>query len=154
MEYKIVNKPEIKLIGIECLTDVEECSGPNNPAKALWKKFMERLGEIKHRKGTLFYGASFVTGECSFRYMAAVEVENFEDIPEGMVKATAPPEKYAVWTHKGRLETLKNTYGYLYEKGMPESGLKQKKDFWLEMYDERFKEDSDDSEMDLYIPVE
>jgi predicted transcriptional regulator YdeE len=36
---------------------------------------------------------------------------------------------------------------------MPATGLKQKS-IWLEVYDERFKEDSEDSIMEIWVSVE
>lgn len=149
----VIEKGEMKVVGMEIDTSVQECI-ENNKCPGLWEDFMKRASEIKNRKDEkVCLGASKVTGECSFKYIACVEVTDFEDIPEGMVQWTIPASKYAVYTHKGKVINLSKTYAYLYEKVMPQSGLKQK-DVWIEHYDERFKEDSDDSEMDILISVE
>ena len=154
MEYKIVEKQEFKVVGMDCQTSVQECMGEANKLPALWEKFVGKVNEVKNRSDAkVFYGLCLAGEECSFKYTACVEVSDFEDVPEDMVKETVPSAKFAVFTHKGKLSELGKTYEEIYEKGMPESGLKQKK-IWLELYDERYGKDSDDSEIDIYVEVE
>ncbi len=150
---KRVARDEFKVIGLECHTSVQECSGPKNPAPKLWADFRKRLSEIKTRKSDKFYGVSCVTGECDFKYIVGVEVEDFKGIPANMVEAIVPAANYAVFEHKGTLKTLPKTYAKLYEKDMPATGLKQR-EFWLEVYDKRFKENSKDSVMEIWVAVE
>ncbi len=151
---EIKEKGEFKVVGIEIKTNVQECID-NNPHPKLWGDFMERVGEIKNRVGEIYYGVSkeISKQECSFTSMACVEVSSLEDIPEGMVGKTVPASKYAVFEHKGKVEDLTKTYERLYEKDMPKTGLKQK-DIWLEVYDDRFKVDSEDSVMEIWVSVE
>ncbi|MFC1691585.1 GyrI-like domain-containing protein [Nanoarchaeota archaeon] len=156
MEPKIIEKPEFKIVGLEITTTVQECMGDKQRITQLWKNFMSRLGEIKNQvNGKVHYGYSITISkkECSFRHIACVEVSEFEDVPEDMVKETVPASKYAVWTHKGDIKRIGETYGRLYEKDMPESGLMQK-EFWFELYDDRFNENTEDSECDIYVAVE
>jgi AraC family transcriptional regulator len=147
---EILEKNEFKLVGYDIETSVQGCSAV---LPDLWIKFMQDLDKIKGKKGEYNYGLCRVTGECSFRYVASVEVENFDGVPEGMVKEVVPPQKYAKFTHRGKLTELGKTYWKIQSKLLPESGLKQKKDFWFELYDDRFDQISDDSEMDIYIPI-
>jgi AraC family transcriptional regulator len=62
--------------------------------------------------------------------------------------------KVAKFIHRGKLEGLKDTYGKIMNDWLPTAGLELE---WskptLEMYDERFKEDSDDSECEIWVPV-
>ncbi len=150
---KIVEKEAFKIVGMEIETTVQECI-EDSKLSSLWERFMARFLEVKDKvnEGTHF-GACFVTGECSFKYLAAVEVTSFDNIPQGMVKAEIAASKYAVFTHKGPLSKLNETYGKLYEKDMPESGLKQK-NFWFEFYREKVYEESPNVELELWIAVE
>ena len=150
---KTAEKEEFKVIGLECHTNVQECASGNSPAPKLWEDFLKRSGEIKNRKGKEFYGVSCVTGECSFKYIVGVVVGDFKDVPINMVEAIVPKSKYVIFEHKGTLKSLPETYRKLYEKDMPATGLKQK-DVWLEVYDERFKMDSEDSVMEILVAVE
>jgi AraC family transcriptional regulator len=149
---KTTERENIKIVGIECHTTVEECMKDNKMPK-LWKKFMATEKKIKNRVDGRYYGMCIAEGECGFRYIAGVEVKDFNKIPKGFVKFEAPKSKYAVFTHKGNLDKLNETYGRIYEKDMPASKLKQK-NIWFELYDERYKHDSDNSEFDIYCSVE
>ena len=85
--------------------------------------------------------------------MACVEVENTDNLPETMKSQVVPAAKYFVVTHKGKVETLGETYCAI-EKEMKALNLEEDKTkIWLEIYDERFKENSDDSEFDIYSPL-
>lgn len=70
-----------------------------------------------------------------------------------MVGKVVPSSRYAVYTHKGSGESLRETYDYIYGSWLPKSGYEIngiKYDF--ELYDERF-DNSPSSEMDIYIPI-
>ncbi len=154
MEMEIKEKAGFKVVGIGIDTSVQECI-KNNKIPALWKKFIDELWMINNRvDGKNFYGLSLTTGECSFNHIACVEVSNIDEVPKDMVAKEIPGSRYAVWTYKGKMPGLTEAYRWLYEEGMPKSGLKQKKDLWLEKYDERYKDDSDESIMEIWIPIE
>ena len=71
-----------------------------------------------------------------------------------MVIREIPAYKYAVFTHHGKLDTLHDTYKYIYETWFPQSGLElTSPHFDMEVYDNRFKLESDKSEFDIYIAV-
>lgn len=62
--------------------------------------------------------------------------------------------KYAVFTHKGKLDTLHMTYEFIWGTWVLCSGyeIDLRDDF--EFYDERFLgPDQDASEFDIYIPI-
>ncbi len=150
MDYKIVNVTEFKVIGMEYRgTDTE-------PIKQLWCDIMPRYQEIKANSEEVCYGVCEMI-DCKtmeFTYLASRPVDNFDNIPNGMVSKTVPAGKYAVFTHKGKLDILKATYEYIYGEWIKSGAqkLRQAPDF--ELYDKRFKFGEDDSEMDIYVPIE
>jgi len=160
MEPKIVTKEEFKVIGMECKTTLKDNKIPD-----LWQRFMPRMGEIKNKVNPkVGYGVcrnegnicfdSF-TDETEFESLACFEVSSFDYVPAGMVTRTIPKNRYAVFTHKGELANLRETYGYIYGTWLPGSGyglVKEGYDF--ELYDERFDPaDQKNSETDIYIPI-
>lgn len=144
-------KKSFKVVGIEVETTVQECMSKDNPCPKLWEDFMKRYKEIKNTVGGTMYGLCIATGECSFKYVACMEVRNFSSVPKGMVKHDVPAGKYYVHEHKGTLDKLGEAYGMLTEKfkkeGIKETGI------WFELYDERFKLDSDDSIMEIWCAI-
>lgn len=126
---------------------------------ALWDKYFPRGDEIPTRLGLIHFGVCFKgEGEKSHPdecfYLAGAEVQSIDEVPEGMMAMTIPAGRYAVFTHKGKLEKLSFTMKYIYGSWLPKSGENLRDAPDLEIYDKRFKLDSEDSEIDIYIPVE
>ena len=84
----------------------------------------------------------------------SAETLDNETMPAGMVYREVPEYKYAVFTHHGKLDHLGETYEYIYNTWLPQSGLEVHPDkFDMELYDERFIPDSDDSAFDIYVAI-
>ena len=152
MNYKVIERDEIKLVGM-----MERIVMPNNTIGQLWGKFNSRFGEIKNIVNNMAcYGVADNMAEPNnFDETVATEVSDFEDIPEGMITKVIPARKYLVFTHKGLLAdgSLMKTYEKIYSEILPTLEFKVDNDFNFELYDERFKHDSEDSEFDIYIPI-
>ncbi|MFH1770627.1 MAG: GyrI-like domain-containing protein [archaeon] len=158
MDYKIVEKDEFLVVGIPVKVSLND-EGYQKKIMQTWMDIMPRVDEIKNRSSELFFGicdtsCGIERDECSFESIAAVEVSKIEDVPEGMTSKKVPAAKYFVATHKGRVEKLGQTWGAI-EQEMKTQDLKEDRaKIFFELYDERFKMDSDESEIDLYTPLE
>jgi predicted transcriptional regulator YdeE/DNA-binding transcriptional MerR regulator len=153
MEPKITTKPSFKSIGLSYIGKNEKGQIPQ-----MWGVFNQRYPEIKTNDDSCCYGLCFSTVESAqegeFEYIAAAEVEHDQDIPEGMVYREVPAYKYAVFTHHGKLDKLHETYKYIYETWLPQSNLRLHPDkFDMELYDERFIPDSEESAFDIYVAL-
>ncbi len=157
MVPKIVMRDDIKLIGMEYFGN-----NANGEIPQLWGVFIPRSGEIKNAAPNgAFYGVCECKceGECqcgnggSFLYTAAREVTSLDAVPEGMISRTLPPAKYAVFTHRGPIATLNQTFEKIYTEWLAANNLVPNAAYGFEYYDERFKEDAPDSELDIYVPV-
>ncbi|MHA2039734.1 MAG: GyrI-like domain-containing protein, partial [Promethearchaeota archaeon] len=87
---------------------------------------------------------------------AANEVTKVDEIPEGMITETIPAQKYAVFTHLGKITNLGETFQYMLGDWVSNNTRYKRVQFVaaLEWYGERYNIDSDDSELDLYLPIE
>jgi AraC family transcriptional regulator len=65
-----------------------------------------------------------------------------------------PAGRHAIFVHKGKLDTLGDTMDFIYNSWLPASGEKQRDAPDLEIYGEKFDMNSDDSEMEICIPIE
>lgn len=125
----------------------------------LWRIYLQRAGEIKHRIGPGDVGlcepllAEVKGHPDEYFYMAGTEVERIEDVPAGMTAKTIPAGRFAVFTHKGQIDKIEHTMRYIFGSWLPRSGEELREAADLEVYDHRFKYGSDDSELDIYIPV-
>lgn len=126
----------------------------------LWQTYMPRKHEIKNGMSSNDLGVCFeVPAERQTRpdeclYVAAKEVSSIDEIPEGMEAFTIPAGEYAVFTHRGGVEKFELTMNYIFGSWLPSSGKKLRHAPDIEFYDHRFKLNSEDSELDVYIPIE
>ena len=151
MEYTQIHLPAIKFVGISVDTSPEKVQ---IDCPKVWGEFMSQCEKVKNQKDIMVHlGVSTQVNieTCTMKYAAGSEVIEFTDIPKGMEEIELPESEYFVFLHKGKLDTLGNTYGGIMEK-IEKLGKKQK-DFWIEKYDNRYKANSDDSEFEILVPI-
>ncbi|HZG78020.1 MAG TPA: GyrI-like domain-containing protein [Paenibacillus sp.] len=121
----------------------------------LWDVLIPMEGRIPHRsENNVSYGLCYDFDGERFSYMAAVRVDSFEEVPEGLEAKLVPAQTYAVFTHRGPIAGLQDTYERIHETWLAANGLRLAEGIDFERYDERFRGPmNDDSELDLYIPI-
>ena len=127
--------------------------------KDLWTKLGPRMKEIKGKKGWCAYGLCIEPDDYEktglFQYVACVEVENLDEIPMDMVGKIVPANTYAVFTHKGPVSGLRNTYENIFGNWINQADVEVIPGFDFELYDDRFTSPDDpNSEIDIYIPIQ
>lgn len=152
MEPEIVNKPEMKIVGIASKYD-------NNglDLQTLWCEFKPYIGNIENRIDANAFGIyeSYEENddEVSFSYVCAVAVSNFDQIPDGMTSRVIPEQTYARFTHKGSLKNLHDTLKYIWGSWLPKSKYEyvEKPDF--ELYPQGFNDEDPENKLYLHIPI-
>lgn len=158
MSPKIVTIPTKLLIGFSI-----EMSLAENKTQEIWKQLMPRLTEVKQAvSADLFslqiypedYFINF-TPFSTFIKWAAVEVKNFDGIPEGFQKTEIPAGKYAVFLHKGNTKMFAKTAQYIYGEWLPKSGytLANKPHFEV-LGDAYLGHENPESEEEVWIPIQ
>ena len=157
MTPKIVTIPAKKLIGYSV-----EMSLLDNKTFSIFSQLMPRLKEITNPKSAdIFcvqvyepdYFTNF-TPETLFTKWAAVEVKNFENIPEGFEKLEIPSGKYAVFLHKGNTEMFAKTAQYIYTEWLPNSGFQlDNKPHFEVLGDNYLGHENPESEEEVWIPI-
>ena len=154
MEPEIREISEFKIIGLQCQTEMGKTM---EDLPKLWDEYMGRLDEIKNRvDDKVGFGVSISDDPSSkkFTYLAGAEVTDDSNIPEGMTMIIIKPAKYVVFTHKGPIEKLGETYNNIWNEWLPKSNLKVNvKAPCLERYDDRFKDD-ESSIMEILFTLE
>ena len=160
MEPKILMKPAFKAVGLSYVGKNE-----NHEIPQMWGHFNQRSYQITSSDDNCCYGLCFSnpTGRTdletyepgTFDYVAACEVRNDQDIPEGMVYREVPEYKYLVFTHHGKIDKLGETYKYIFETWIPQSTYKVHPDkFDMEVYTNEFINDSDESKFYIYVAIQ
>ncbi|KKM21057.1 hypothetical protein LCGC14_1639260 [marine sediment metagenome] len=90
------------------------------------------------------------------RLIICNEVSQVEELPKGMITETIPKQKYAVFTHIGSLLNIAETHRYINNEWFSSNPKYERVPFNIEFewYDQRFSLVSEDSELDLYIPIQ
>ena len=155
MKVIITERERLKVIGMKISTTMKENSIPQ-----LWNDFIARMDEL----------TEIAVPDCSlgvclneinedhdeseiFDYLACKVVKDDSTIPSGMEYHEIPAQLVAVFTHLGTLDTLGETYDYIYDKWLPEGEYKIIDAAEVEWYDSRFKYGEEDSQIDIHIPI-
>lgn len=131
-------------------------SEKNNLAKKLpplWDAFVPRMAEIPGRVPGLTYGVVRQTGTDLLEYHAAVEVKRVTKIPQGMVHVRLPAARYARFTHRGHVAHVDKTVNYIYSSWLARSGMRHTQAADLELYDARYRPESEQSIIRYAIPI-
>lgn len=155
-EPKIIKKESIKLIGKRGSYTLEK-----NNIPGLWNQFFKQMNRISSIADGGTYGVSIykeendiinIEDDFNFDYLVGFQVESLDLIPKGMVGYEIPAMDFAVFTHRGLIKDLQDTYDYIYRTWLPSS------EYYF-VYAEHFEyrkadfKDSKDSETYIYIPI-
>lgn len=157
MTPKIVTIPAKKIIGYSV-----EMSLLDNKTFSIFNQLMPRLKEITNPKSAdIFcvqvyepdYFTNF-TPETIFTKWAAVEVKDFENIPDGFEKLEISGGKYAVFLHKGNTEMFAKTAQYIYAEWLPNSGFQLDNQPHFEVLGDNYLgHENPESEEEVWIPI-
>ena len=159
MQPEYLELDEMTVVGLSSIISMK-C----NLIPQLWERFMPRGKEIKNVAipGValeISYDMEKISKEGEkedwlFFDLIGYVVSSTDDIPEGMSYKIVPAHKYAKFVHKGPISKIMETYNYIHEEWLPESGHEHDLEACgVEWYDHRFKMDSEDSEYDIYVPI-
>ncbi|MES2592209.1 MAG: GyrI-like domain-containing protein [Bacteroidota bacterium] len=156
MEPRIENISEKKLVGHSLNMSLAADKTP-----LLWGSFMPKRKEIKNAISTDLMSVQVVdpfyfkelNPTKEFQKWAAVEVTDFNTVPEGMSTFTLPAGLYAVFIHKGPASTGAKTFQYIFENWLPQSAYAWDPRPHFELLGEKYKNNNPDSEEEIWIPV-
>ena len=156
MEHTIISKESFHIIGVELKTTTQD--GKNFvEIPQFWEKVLEE-GHIEKIPAKKFQDT--VLGICmdfepsgSFSYIIGSEVTSIENTPEDMVCKMIPAGNYAVFTARGKMPgSIQETFKYIYQEWLPNSGYQRANSADFELYDERCR-NAENAEVDIYVPI-
>ncbi len=148
MEPKFVTKPAFMLVGMKYFG-----KNQHQEISELWGKFVPHMNALADKPIRESFGwCGSMQNDGSFEYVAAVETTKAENLPEWAVVRMVAENTYAVFPHHGSLESMRDTYNYIYQTWLPQSGYTTLS-FDMEFYNDEFHDFSPDSVLYIYIPV-
>ncbi len=156
MLLRIETLTEKKLIGQQL-----KMSFANNKTTALWRHFMPRRKEIKNNIGSELYSIEIYSTqffnsfnpEIEFVKWAAIEVTDFNHIPDEMETFILPTGLYAIFLHKGPASEGIKTYRYIFEKWLPNADFVLDNRPHVAIMGEKYNNTAPNSEEEIAIPV-
>jgi AraC family transcriptional regulator len=157
MEPVIRILAEKKLVG-KCMTMT--LSG--NKTGELWRFFMQRRKEIKNNLTSDLFSIQIYdqsldfekfNQDTPFEKWAAVEVPDFDAIPDEMERFILPGGLYAVFIHRGAASSGPETFQYIYGTWLPDSEYLLDNRPHFEILGEKYKNEDPRSEEEVWIPV-
>ncbi len=155
-EPRIEMIPTKKLVGKRTTMCLAE-----NKTIDLWRSFQPRRNEILHRVSDELISlqnyssrvvSEFFRPDFTFEKWAAAEVSSFNDLPEGYEKLEIPAGNYAVFIHHGDASKAEQTFRYIFEKWLPESGFELDDRPHFEILGAKYKNNDPESEEEVWIP--
>jgi AraC family transcriptional regulator len=119
-----------------------------------WQRFHQSVQNIPGRIGKVAYGVCCNGDDAgNFDYIAGVEVSDFSDLPREFSRVRIPEARYAVFSHREHISTIRRTVNTIWNQWLPASGLKAADAPNFERYDENFDPLTGNGGLEIWIPV-
>ncbi len=119
-----------------------------------WQRFVPHIGNIPGAVGTTAFGVRYNRDEDgNFAYLCGVEVSDFSALPAELAHVRIPAQKYAVFSHREHISTIRSTWATIWTTWLPASGheLIDAPDF--ERYGEEFDPRTGTGGLELWVPI-
>lgn len=120
-----------------------------------WQRFLPHFGSIPGQKGRVAFGVRFNSDEeGNFDYLCGVEVSDFSAaLADDFTHIRIPAQKYAVFSHREHISTIRSTWATIWTAWLPESGheLVDAPDF--ERYGEEFDSRTGNGGLEIWLPI-
>jgi len=154
MEPTIETLPLKKLVGKRMRMSLS-----NNKTGELWRSFAPRRKEIHNNLTSEFFSMQVYDQPLDpgnlvqeFEKWAAVEVADFDAIPDGMESFVLPSGLYAVFHYKGS-STDTTIFQYIFGTWLPDSNYLLDNRPHFELLGDKYKNADPNSEEDIWIPI-
>jgi AraC family transcriptional regulator len=159
-------KPEITIISSTHILGIRfETSIDENCSVSMWEKLNQQITVFNDpqlsfcRRYEIYEVADSCSaqsfgGDCSINAFIGIEYPSRIKTEYGLQTKELSEGKYAKFVHVGTVDTLLNTYQYIWSVWFPKSGYELAEQDDFECYTERFLgPNNPHSEIDIYFPV-
>jgi AraC family transcriptional regulator len=120
-----------------------------------WERFLPYLGKVAGQVGGESYGVCWNSdAECNFDYLTGVAIGADAGLPQSFTQVQIPPQRYAVFTHRGHISSIGETLHGIWGKWLPTSGFRPAEGPCFERYTEDFDPQAGAGSVEIWIPIE
>jgi AraC family transcriptional regulator len=121
---------------------------------AQWQRFVPHLGHIPGQVGWTTYGVVCQTDDAgNMEYICGVEVSDLSKVPSELSQLRIPEQRYAVFTHRDHVSTVRQTWYTIWNKWLPESGHQAAEGPEFERYGKEFDPRTGSGGFEIWIPI-
>jgi AraC family transcriptional regulator len=132
-----------------------------NKTHELWRSFMAQRKEIKNSIGTDLYSLQVYdktyfedfNPNHIFKKWALIEVQDWGEVPNDMIRFALSAGQYAVFNHKGDVADFMKLVQYIHGVWLPNSDYVLDDRPHFELLGEKYKNGDSDSEEEIWIPI-
>ncbi|WAH60032.1 GyrI-like domain-containing protein [Pseudomonas silvicola] len=122
--------------------------------EALWRDFVPFLGKVPGQVGHESYGVCCnPDGLGGFEYIAGVQVETEEGLPQDFRWIKLAPRRYAVFEHQGHISGLGQTFQAIWQVWLPNSGLEAADAPEFERYSDDYDPSTSSGRLEIWLPI-
>ncbi|MER9845645.1 AraC family transcriptional regulator [Mesorhizobium australicum] len=119
-----------------------------------WQRFAPYIGHIPGQVAGVFYGVCLNGDDAgNFDYVVGVEVRDFADLPKEFQRVRVPARKYAVFTHREHISTIRRTINTIWNSWLPASGHEVADAPEFERYGPEFDARTGNGGLEIWVPV-
>lgn len=146
---RFVEAAAMLIAGLGQRYEYEEMDG----IPAQWERFQAHIGHIPGEIGGAAFGVIANSDDKGFDYVCGVEVSDFSDIDPVLTRLRLPPQKYAVFAHRGHVASVRNTMHAIWRDWLPRSGHAAADAPSLERYGKEFDPHTGLGGLELWLPI-
>ncbi|OMP31410.1 GyrI-like domain-containing protein [Mangrovimonas sp. DI 80] len=158
MVFRIVQQPDLKLVGMRTKVSFETM-GPETAR--LGRELMPRLAEISSRIGDYMlsvqvyesFNFKILSPQTQFEKWIGVEVDNFDNVPEGLESLAIKGGKYFVFDYKGSIANYPPVWTSVFEKWLPQLGYDVDDRPHFEKLPASYNPRQEVNEEEIWIPI-
>lgn len=147
---RVTDRATLLIAGIGARYTSENIAG----VAAQWQRFAPHIGHIPGQVGNVAYGVICNSDDAgNIEYICGVEFSDFSRVPSDWSRVRIPPQRYGVFTHRGHISGIRQTWCTIFNQGLQEAGLIHADGPEFERYDEKFDAKSGMGEVEIWIPI-
>jgi AraC family transcriptional regulator len=121
---------------------------------ALWQRFHQQRDAIPRQVGRAAYGVCYNCDDHgNLDYLAGVEVADFSDLPSEFARLRIPARRYAVFSHREHVSTVRRTWKTIVTVWLPQSGYEMADAPDFERYGEAFDAETGEGGFEIWVPL-
>jgi len=119
-----------------------------------WQRFNEYFGKVPGQVGNVAYGVCYNADDAgNIDYLCGVEVSDFSTLPAEFSRLRIAAQRYAVFSHREHVSTVRRTWNTIWNTWLPASGHLPADAPNFERYDEKFDPSTGNGGLEIWIPV-